>query len=195
MSSSVHVHNGFGVFQNFTIESHCNHQVMDAQQKVITWTRPATFGAPPTPRGGHTSVLVGNLFVVFGGTRTDTEGTGKFKYLSDVFVLDTDTMRWHCPTLVGRSPPARYGHTAVVLDYKMYICGGRGEKGALFNDVWVLDVERWEWQLLPTSTAAPPAPRMGHSAVALAPHRILVFGGCEYALCCSSILPQGSYTS
>ena len=149
-----------------------------APQKVITWTRPSTFGAPPSARGGHTACLVGNLFVVFGGTRTDAEAVGRFLYLDDLWVLDTDSMRWHCPTLAGRKPPARYGHAAVVIDFKVYIFGGKGAGGALYNDVWMLDVERWAWQMLPTATAAPPAPRMGHAMVALGSGpRFLVCGG------------------
>ena len=40
---------------------------------------------------------------------------------------------------------------------RLYIFGGKGADGAVFNDMWCLDVERWAWSQLPSTTAPPPA--------------------------------------
>lgn len=146
----------------------------DEALKVVKWTRPAVFGAPPPPRGGHTGVMVGNLFIVFGGTLY--KGDNKFAYLNDTWALDVDTMKWHLPKCAGRPPGGRYGHTAVVVDYKVYIFGGKGEGGILYNDLWCLDVEKWSWAMIPSSTAAPPGTRFGHSMIAVG-DKLAVFGG------------------
>lgn len=58
--------------------------------RVIKWTKPATFNAPPPARGGHTANIVGNLLVIFGGTRYS--GGGKFEYFDDVWALNLDDM-------------------------------------------------------------------------------------------------------
>ena len=84
----------------------------------------------------------------------------KFAYTNDVWAIDVDTMTWHNPRCAGHAPAPRYGHTATVIDYKYYIMGGKGEGKAVYNDVWCLDVERWAWELMP-STTAPPAPYSG----------------------------------
>ncbi len=144
-------------------------------QRAITWSRPpVSFAAGmPAARGGHASVMVGNLMIVCGGTYYDQ---GKFHYLADVWALDVDAMRWHKPVVAGKGAPgARYGHAAVAAGTCVYLFGGRGEGGLLYNDLWRLDVEKWTWELLP-STSAPPAPRMGHSLMAIDGKLAVAFG-------------------
>ena len=97
------------------------------------------------------------------------------RYCNDVWAIDLDTMTWHNPTCSGRAPGPRYGHTATVVDYKIYIFGGRGPSGLLYNDLWCLDVETWKWTLMP-STTAPPLARAGHSAAAVG-NKLAFFGG------------------
>ena len=92
-----------------------------------------------------------------------------------MWAIDIDSMTWHKPTCAGRGPGARYGHCAVVIDYKVYIFGGRGPRGLLYNDLWCLDVETWSWTLLP-STTAPPLARFGHAGVAVG-GKFAVWGG------------------
>ena len=77
-----------------------------------------------------------NVLTVLLVARTD-----KFTYLNDVWAIDVDTTTWHQLRCSGTGPAPRYGHTITVIDYKVYVIGGKGEAGALFNDVWCLDVE------------------------------------------------------
>lgn len=138
----------------------------------MVWRRPVMSGAGPAARGGHSVTLVGNLLVVFGGHYY--AGENKFKYLSDVWAVDVDTMTWHNPRCAGGGPDARYGHTCTVVDYTLYVFGGKGEAG-LFNDIWALDVETWGWTRLP-STTAPPPPRFQHSQFSVG-KKVVFFGG------------------
>lgn len=146
----------------------------EAAPRVPKWVRPATHGAQPAARGGHACLAVGNLVIVFGGT--SYSGDSKFTYMNDLWALDSDTMKWHKPSCAGRAPGARYAHAACVVGYKVYIFGGKGSSGVLYNDLWCLDVERWAWEHVPSSTAAPPAARCGHSLTAVG-DKLAVFGG------------------
>lgn len=93
-----------------------------------------------------------------------------------VWVLEYNTMEWHKPTVAGKTAPApRYGHCAAVIDYKIYIFGGKGENGLMLNDLWCLDVESWSWELMP-STSAPPSPRLGASMLAVDGKLLVCFG-------------------
>ena len=97
------------------------------------------------------------------------------RYCNDVWAVDLDTMTWHNPTCSGRAPGPRYGHSVTVVDYKVYVFGGRGPAGLLHNDLWCLDIESWKWTLMP-STTAPPLARFNHTAAAVG-NKIAFFGG------------------
>lgn len=78
-------------------------------------------------------MAIGNLFLVFGGTYYS--GDGKYAYLNDLWALDTDTHRWHKPKCTGgKGPGPRYCHTACAVGYKLYIFGGKGEKGIVSGE-------------------------------------------------------------
>lgn len=128
-------------------------------------------GKPPPARGGQSGVLIGNLFVLLGGTYFKD----KFQYLSDLWVVDTDSMAWHMPRPMGRAPSPRYGHAAAVVGTSAYVFGGKGPGEAVHNDLYRLDVVRWTWSVVP-STTAPPLGRFGHAMVAVE-DKLVVFGG------------------
>lgn len=138
---------------------------------VAEWTVPLLDGKPPPARGGQAGLLIGNLFIVFGGTFFKE----KFRYLNDLWVVDTDSMQWHKPSAEGRAPSARYGHAAAVVGTSVYVFGGKGPGSSVHNDLHRLDVERWTWSLVP-STTAPPLGRFGHSMAAVG-DKLVMFGG------------------
>lgn len=58
----------------------------------------------------------------------------------------------------GEVPPPRYGHSAHIVGSRMFIFGGKGADGALFKDVYFLDLLEWIW--VPVNTLSQgPAPR------------------------------------
>lgn len=138
---------------------------------LAEWSSPLIDGKPPPARGGQAGVLLGNLFIVFGGTYFKD----KFQYLNDLWVIDTDAMEWHKPKAAGKAPSPRYGHAAAVVGTSVYVFGGSGPSGAIHNDLHRLDVVRWTWSLVP-STTAPPLGRFGHTLAAVG-DKLVMFGG------------------
>jgi len=62
----------------------------------------------------------------------------------------------------------------------VYVFGGKGPNGRLYNDLFCLDVEKWTWSVVPSATS-PPLGRFGHAMVAVE-DKIVVFGGWDGAV-------------
>ena len=61
----------------------------------------------------------------------------------------TATFTWTRPAVQGRIPGARDGHSACVINNKMYIFGGYEEEIEQFsNDVHALDFNTMTWSLI-----------------------------------------------
>ena len=67
-------------------------------------------------------------------------GGGNYnKSYNDVTVLSFATMEWTTPRVEGERPETRYGHSATLVNRKIYIFGGR-QGDSYFNDVFTLDI-------------------------------------------------------
>lgn len=111
--------------------------------EVMAWFRPETSGPAPTPRQGHTSILIGNNLVVHGGFKIREEqlktcglnqgGHVAASYLTDLRVLDTDTLTWSRLRISGEPPEGRFGHTLNISGSEILLFGGwtlsSGSKG------------------------------------------------------------------
>lgn len=77
------------------------------------------------------------IFVItpcrFGGT------DGQFHY-NDTWSFDVSTRKWTELQCTGFIPPPREGHAAALVDYVMYIFGGRGVDGYDLGDLTALDL-------------------------------------------------------
>jgi hypothetical protein len=116
-------------------------------------------GGLATPRWDHTLSADSDrkrLILAFG---RDMSGTP----LGDSFVADRSTGEWE--PIASPGPSARFGH-AVDVDRdrgKLYLFGGQsGDQ--FFNDLWALDLESLEWELVDDGALAP-SPRYGTSLV------------------------------
>jgi len=76
-------------------------------------------GQIPPPRKDHTAVVFGDYMYVFGGDARSTT-------LNDFYCINLkgDVHEWKRIMTAGPNPPARAGHSAVVLGNSMYIFGG-----------------------------------------------------------------------
>ena len=146
----------------------------------------ATVSEGPGPRVGHSSLLVGNAFIVFGGdTKMDDSDT-----LDDtLYLLNTSSRQWSRAAPPGPRPAGRYGHTLNILGSRIYIFGGQVE-GTFFNDLIAFDLNalqhptnQWEF-LLPNTTegepehALVPAARTNHSVISYN-DQLYLFGGTD----------------
>ena len=91
--------------------------------------------ASPIPREGHSMVAgpenVANSFTIFGGI-----GYG-YTPLDDVWTFDVQSGEWKAMTTGAvdkKRPPARWLHSSVTIDNKMYIFGGCSENYAAMQD-------------------------------------------------------------
>mmetsp|Transcript_5925 Transcript_5925/g.21224 ORF Transcript_5925/g.21224 Transcript_5925/m.21224 type:complete len:537 (-) Transcript_5925:45-1655(-) len=141
----------------------------------MRWRRyQCTYGEPPpSARCGHcvakvnSSVWDGTLVVFHGGTNDR-------QFLSDLVVLHYESGLWTRPETTG-GPTPRAFHCCTVIGTSVYYFGGR--TGArMHSEIWKLDTNLWEWQLLRTQGASPDA-REKADCIALDESRILVCGG------------------
>ncbi|KAJ2753575.1 hypothetical protein GGI19_003041 [Coemansia pectinata] len=134
-------------------------------QNTFEWEEVETKGGRPFPRGYHTSTLVGNQVVVFGGS----DGQECF---GDTSLLNLDSMEW---SHVSIDPPlTRLAHSATLVGmYLFVICGHDGADYSSQVLMLKLDTLRWETRAIYGSA---PIPR-GYHACALHDGRLFLHGG------------------
>jgi len=121
-------------------------------------------------RVGHTSVVLPDGSIVLMGGMP-----GNGMYLNDVWISADKGKTW---TLQVESPDwsPRAFHSSVVLsDSTILLIGGGGEKGIIFNDVWISTDKGRSWIKQPPSWSL--ENRYGHSSVALPDDSIVLMGG------------------
>lgn len=145
------------------------------------WSQIVASGGP-SHRYRHSSVVVGELLLVFGGINSDKER------FNDLYMFDLNMRRWSridTSSSIPQSP--RSFHQAVALDGAMYVFGGASLSGKLSDTCrlvtpefqesdMVLDVPRMDWvEIRPTPTGI--EPRMSHICFAHNGDELFAFGG------------------
>ena len=139
-----------------------------AKPPRLSWETLTASSAPPV-RAGHTATLVNDELLIFGG-----ENDGQCT--SDIFALDTVSLRWRPLHPEGIAPSARLGHAACGVAAsaanatpgraELWVFGG-GDGKVLLRDVWSFDPSSCAWRSL-TCTGLRPAARIGHALAYLA---------------------------
>lgn len=80
--------------------------------ETFEWSEPGICGNPPKGLRGHTASLIGNKLYLFGGYDGRGRSLKKIIPSNDLYVLNTDTMRWSHPSEIEKSPVGRQRHTA-----------------------------------------------------------------------------------
>ena len=130
------------------------------------------------------------LLISFGGEAFN-EKTKKTVTTDQVMVLDTEIMLWYPPSVSGKVPSGRSGHTASLLQNELVVFGG------VKNNKWqkslaVLDTMRWMWST-PKITGDAPRARSYHSATPVPDSNLLViFGGNNETQCFNSVHVLGT---
>ncbi|TNN85554.1 F-box only protein 42 [Liparis tanakae] len=101
------------------------------------WNCIVTTHGPP-PMAGHSSSVIGNTMVVFGGS------LGARQMSNEVWVLDLEQWSWSKPPISGPSPHPR---------------GGQSQ---LLKDAWLLHMDEppWKWQQLQVENEDHGAPEL-----------------------------------
>ena len=137
---------------------------------ALTWAQPQRYGIAPSPRNGHTMVLIGMQLYIFGGGDENVS-------FNDVNTLHVGTMTWDKPVVHGTLPSPRARHSATAVGNNMVVFGGVGGG----NDLHILETDTLTWYV-PKVSGEPPLPRFGHSATLVESssdqsRKIYLFGG------------------
>ncbi|TNV78497.1 hypothetical protein FGO68_gene5245 [Halteria grandinella] len=181
----------------------------------MAWQQPQTTGPEPSPRHGHSSILIGNNLVVHGGFKLKEDqlktcglnqgGFVKASYLDDIRVLDTDSFIWSRLRISGSPPDGRYGHTMNISGSEIILFGGwTSQSGSKTKPIaeeskdhcdyfMVWNTELMAWKQGKYVGNAPTA-RYGHTSTAIGPH-LLIFGGWELSKAQNEIIVLREFTS
>ncbi|VDM13935.1 unnamed protein product [Wuchereria bancrofti] len=124
----------------------------------MTWTKPEVGGIPPLPRSLHSANIIAERMIVFGGwvplLTPDTklqQVEKEWKCTNTLASLNLHTMCWEdlsLELLESAVPRARAGHSAVVINKRLYVWSGRdGYRKAWNNqvcckDMWYLETDK-----------------------------------------------------
>ncbi|PPD97289.1 hypothetical protein GOBAR_DD05680 [Gossypium barbadense] len=146
--------------------------------ETFVWKRAATLGNPPSARDSHTCSSWKNKIIVIGGE------DGHDYYLSDVHILDADTLAWKELNTSGQMLTPRAGHSTVAFGQNLFVFGGFTDAQNLYDDLYMLDVDTGIWTKVITMGDGPSA-RFSVAGDCLDPLKsgVLVFiGGCNKTL-------------
>ncbi|KAL8547179.1 hypothetical protein ACS0TY_006770 [Phlomoides rotata] len=143
--------------------------------ETFLWKRVIPSGTPPSKRVSHTCSSWKNKIIVIGG-----EDSSNF-YLSDVHILDADTLVWCKLNTTGQLLPPRGGHTTIGFGKNLFVFGGFSDEQNLYDDVYMLDIENGAWVKV-IAIGEGPSGRFSMAGETLDPEMggVLVFiGGCN----------------
>ncbi|KAE8681417.1 Transporter associated with antigen processing protein 2 isoform 1 [Hibiscus syriacus] len=146
--------------------------------ETFVWKRAATSGNPPSARDSHTCSSWKNKIIVIGGE------DGHDYYLSDVHILDADTLAWKELNTSGQVLTPRAGHSTVAFGKNLFVFGGFTDAQNLYDDLYMLDLDIGIWTKVITRGDGPSA-RFSVAGDCLDPLKsgVLVFiGGCSKTL-------------
>ncbi|XP_051191962.1 acyl-CoA-binding domain-containing protein 4 [Lolium perenne] len=135
-----------------------------------SWSAVDTHGKVPIARVGQSVSLVGSRLVMFGGE------DNKRRLLSDLHVLDLETMMWEEVTTEKGGPAPRYDHSAAVYADNYLLIFGGSSHSTCFSDLYLLDLQSLEWSQ-PDTQGANITPRSGHAGTMIDENWYIVGGG------------------
>ncbi|XP_047315944.1 kelch domain-containing protein 3-like isoform X2 [Impatiens glandulifera] len=118
---------------------------------TFVWKCAQTSGIPPVKRCTHTCSSWKNKIIVIGG-----EDSNDY-YLSDVHILDTDTLVWKKLSTSGQPFSPRAGHSTVAFGKNLFVFGGFADESSLYDDIFMLDIDTGVWTKLMVAGSGPSA--------------------------------------
>lgn len=137
----------------------------------------------PPARVGHSSVLCGNAFIVYGGDTVDTDFNG---YPDDnLYMFNINNKKYTIPSHLSNKPRGRYGHLIGVVSLsnsssRLYLFGGQLEND-VFNDLHYFELTSFKlpkasWEIAEPKNNFKPPPLSNHTMIVFK-NKIYIFGG------------------
>lgn len=139
-----------------------------------TWTKVETIGKAPT-RAYHSCSSFYDELLIFGGVfpNPDPKPDG---CSNELMIFDKVNKSWYTPIVTGDIPTARSGHSACIIDKKLFIFGGWDAPNC-YNDMYMLDLGIMQFSKV-ACTGQIPSPRTWHSTTILTSCKsVCVYGG------------------
>ncbi|KAL3154078.1 hypothetical protein ABBQ32_013617 [Trebouxia sp. C0010 RCD-2024] len=134
-------------------------------------------------RAAHGCVLhpsIPNALLIFGGYGIDsTSNSGKYQWLNDLVVLETDSLEFYKEQPRGIPPTVRGYHSFDALAQRCFVIGGRTTSETLLVGDQFLheyDAAAKQW-LAPKLLPHTPVSRSNHSSVVVSSNQLLICGG------------------
>jgi len=109
-------------------------------------------------RGGSTLTLAGDSLIIFGGA-----DRGQCHFGDLWMYKNADSVGWHNVECTGDVPTARSGHAVTYINNLLLLYGGIDfAEEAVYNDLYMLNLETWEWKYIGESGEEVP-PRNSHT--------------------------------
>lgn len=128
-----------------------------------------------TPRGAHSTTIIGDYAYIFGGYG----GSGYSRRdLDDLLALNIRNWTWTKLSAKGVGPEKRSGHQSCGVEKKIYIFGG-WSSSTQFKDLFVLDVDQDppQWNKLNSDLLSPTWNHAACSVMAIPTWKVFMFGG------------------
>ena len=133
------------------------------------------------PRTSHAAMIDawGRMWVVGGETFERSKRTSRHM----VAFFDVASPAWtEVKAVSDKGPSARYGHSAVIHDQKIYMYGGTMRSGHTSKELWSFDIDRRIWAREETNpgqclaSLCGPVHSVGHTANVVSNRMIVIFG-------------------
>lgn len=149
----------------------------NSEKELFTWKKITQSDGmqKPSARRYHSSVVFDNKMYIFGGN------AWKKSNLNDLWVFNYDLNEWKQLTNDNNTnvswPEGRCRHSAVVCGNKMYVFGGEGNNGEVFDDLWVFNFDLESWTNIKKELNQMwPSGRFHHGAVLIGGQSLII--GC-----------------
>ncbi|XP_063426768.1 kelch domain-containing protein 3-like [Mytilus trossulus] len=174
ISDRIYSFGGYCTGENYETTTPMDVHLLDTvslRWRLILLEEPDNLTSIPYQRYGHTAVAYNENAYIWGG-RNDKDGACNILY-----GFNSNTHVWFRPDVCGSIPNARDGHSACVINHKMYVFGGYEEETDRFsNEIYALDFSTFSWSLIVPSNGEPARWRDFHTATGIG-HLMYIFGG------------------
>lgn len=153
---------------NFANEA-CGMHILDLNSMIWRMSYLGKHELPPVD--SHSGVVYKSdkdYILIFGGFMSGARS-------NSIYRMDLSNLTWDSPNIASDKPCPRAGHSAVSYKSYMYIYGGCNEENDRLNDIWRLNLHKYEWEQVQFKDEIPVG-RSGHSCVVYH-DTMIVFGG------------------